>query len=366
MTLQIHQHLASATFGGDLSALSNSSFERANLYIESDLQLRLSNRAAPPELVDRFIERNYGMCGFTELAAQHFPCERGMPLAMLPRQIPIACTETITCALLCKALGVNLSLGSFGSDNFSFSSIDKSAAVKVRSLSWRTTAAGKSCCDISTNILTFEKLEALNKVRIDRLKTKAGESLLDHHGRMLKEIMPDVPIVDSSRFFHECLVRAKNRPEFCYTIDNQGRCERVEASRIEKLSDQGLVLRPPASWYYPLFFSLLLERMILLETYENPRGQVSEAKGLFVAASDRLLAETGYRPRIIRIPPLSKEMLYLNLHILEDGKGAMARLEESARASLNSGSNGREQSHELNTLECAHKLAQLVLEYGKV
>lgn len=329
--------------------------ESSGVYIRTLAELEAAKCAPPCSEVGKFIEDRYGIIDFDGIVERHFPSVRGHHSALLPRQIMTPCTETIATILLCEVLNLSPLLGSFTTDTFSHGSVDKSAAVKVKSIAWRQTAAGNIICEPTTTRLTIEPLEALSGSVIDSLQTDSTETVVEYHRKRLTYILGKDLVHDCSEFFSEILKSAKNKPDYCYVRNDHQKSIRVPTSEIDLASICPRNVRPPASWYYPIMFSLFVDKLFLLETYENPRGNVSEAKELFSHTSNEILSATGRRPRVIEIPPLSKEMLFHNSHIINDGGLAMARLSLKCREIRDT--NG--------PLDLANKIAELVLGYGK-
>ena len=121
---------------------------------------------------------------------------------------------------------------------------------------------------------------------------------------------------DVSALKTEELKCAEKKPDKVFVRNERGLdCLTPTSSVIDDEAN----IRSPASWYYPLYFSWFLDgSMVLLETYENPESAVSEAKDVFVRTMELLKQETGWMPLVLEIPPLSKEMLYLNRHFLDN------------------------------------------------
>lgn len=89
--------------------------------------------------------------------------------------------------------------------------------------------------------------------------------------------------------------------------------------------------RPSSEWYYPLYLCWFLDgAMALFETYDNPKGSVFEIKRTFEQTMDTVYRATGVYPLVVKILPLSKDMLYYNKHIL-DNPNALAEITEKSR-----------------------------------
>lgn len=328
---------------------------RDKLYVESFFELEIAKQVGRCPEVEAYISKRYGIPNFHALADRHFGCGANASLALLPRQIPTASVESITCYVLCRHLDLRLLVGAFSTDTFTPASIDKAAALKPCTFRWRETRAGAMVCDNKTQRLTSATLEQLNGRVIDSLETADGRSVLDYHRNHLSSSLGPVPTVDAASFFFQCLAQAGHKPEYCFVRDHNHQSVKVATSRIDFEAASERDVRPPAKWYYPLLFALFVDRMFLLETYENPRGSVSAARELFAQTADEILAETGLRPRVVKIPPLSKEMLYINSHVLEDGPAAIDRL-CSLRSNQVVGG---------DILELAQEIARDVLNYGR-
>lgn len=344
--------------------LSSTSLPHQNvpIYINTVQQLECAKVPQASIVVDDFVDSKFGLKGFSNLAAKHFPSNALKPIAFLPRQILTPCVESMAAVLLCKVLDLKIVLGAFTTDTFHHASVDKSAALKPREVCWRKSRDGSIILNQQVRKLTAESLASLSGRVIDSIVTSDGQSLVDYHLGSLRNLLGTGCAIDCWEFFYDCLTMSNKKPEFCFVRGPDNLVVRQDTREIDFSVTNPRDVRPPASWYYPLMFSLFVDKMILLETYENPRGSVSHAKTLFQETSDEILTATGRRPRVIEIPPLSKEMLYINTSILKDGPVALTTLEananENAERILNS--QGTE-----NILELAYSLAESVLNYGK-
>ncbi len=330
-------------------------------YIKTHLELDMAKSLPSCPEANSYIETRYGIKEFDKVVERYFPLAGEQHTALLPRQIMMPCTETIATVLLCEILDLSPILGTFTTDTFSHGSVDKSAAVKTKSTTWRQTSSGKIICDYSTTRLTTESLESLSGTVIDALRTSSGDSLVDYHLSSLRKVFGRDLVTDCSGFFYEILKEARVKPEYCYVRNDLNKSVKICTKDIDldKIGEHNV--RPPASWYYPILFSLFVDKLFLLETYENSRGEVSEARELFRTTSDEILAATGRRPRVIEILPLSKEMLLLNNDIINEGSSAMAKMSLECCKFRSSSVLTEESTH----LELAKQVTRIVLEYGK-
>jgi len=356
MTLEITNHDPLDLHSSELP-LQNDTF-----YIHTLSELECAKNPDVSIALNDYLASQFGIKVFSALVTRHFPNAERAPIALLPRQILTPCIESISTVLLCEILGLNPLLGGFTTDTFHHASVDKSAALKTKEIQWRRTRDGNILLDQQTVQLTSEPLASLSGRVIDSIKTKSGESLVDYHLDNLRGIIGPSSTTDCWAFFYDCLITAERKPEFCFVRTSEDRVVRKPTLEIDFETAEPRDIRPPASWYYPIMFSLFVDKMILLETYENPRGSVSEARNLFQLTSQEILKATGHRPRVIEIPPLSKEMLFLNTHILKEGPSALTRLRASAYELAQEvfSTNGTG-----SILDLAHSIASCVLQYGK-
>lgn len=146
------------------------------------------------------------------------------------------------------------------------------------------------------------------------------------HKDLRKAMFLEGTTYDVSTIHNRILRDATRLPSFVYRIE-ETKEKRVELAKGDALLSHD---RPPSSWYYPYYLSWFLDgTSVLFETYDNPLGEVSRAKELFEECMKTIESVTGFRPLVVKIPPLSHELLYCNRHFLWRHH-ALSQLQETA------------------------------------
>lgn len=332
-----------------------------NLYIETLTELEIAKSAPRCSELARFMREQYGIDDFDAIVDRHFPKVGGLELALLPRQVMMPSTETVMAVVLCEMLDLEPCLGGFTTDTYHVASLDKTAALKTTTGYWFRTRAGTLVQEFEKKVLSSEPLAQLGGRILDSICTEEGEAVSELHRRGLTDLFGVDLVRDCSGFFTDVLLAARNKPERVFIRSDDHRSVEVATSEVDLARMNPRDIRPPAKWYYPIMFSLFVDKLFLLETYENPRGSVSAARELFVQTSDMIREATGRRPRVIQVPPLSKEMLFQNRHVLTDGTTAIGVLSLQCREEFER----RVSQGEVRIPDLAANFAQRVLEYGK-
>lgn len=305
---------------------------------------RRSKADAINQARDAFIERMYGLSEYSKLLAKHLPEPLARPWGVLPRQLASMCVEDVTCFIVCKALDLVPLTLTFVRDTYTNENHDKKARVMIP---WTRYSDKTDGMIIQGDYVACDPPIKLDRQILRDVKTHTGLCLPELHLCFRNSVFGEnYPVMDVSALKVEEFVLAKNKPAtvFCRI---RGYDRPVEISKLNGETD----IRPPASWYYPLYFSWFLDgSMLLLETYENPESAVPEAKKLFEETMRHVERETGYMPLVVEIAPLSKEMLYCNKHLLGNS-GAVQTI-----------SNGIE-AKDSSTLDLCKTVARRVLEY---
>lgn len=286
--------------------------------LEAAIAERKNRQGEIRAALNRWMEEDYGISDMSEVTRAFFQ-EIGIPtdepVGVLARQIGTVNAEGVAFHLGCEALGMNGVTLNFGMDQFSVHSLDKRAAVDIPWIS-HSNRKGTRILERERIARGADNIIAIDQVMLNRIATKHGSMLTEfHHGLRKAFYRSDLPYLDISdlhvRYFR--MARPDARPEFVYVTHESGRAERIPTNNVN-----GHVARPPAKWYYPLYFTWFLDgSMVLFETYENPAGQVAEAKLIFEQAMDLVKAKTGFYPLVARTPILSPDMLFCNRGLLE-------------------------------------------------
>lgn len=300
------------------------------MYITSydALQRALSDRACRREeirdRVNSFVQSTYGIETMTGILPKFFSfLEKEEPVGFLARQIASVCIEDIAFQVGVHSLGLQPVTAPFGRDSFTSKNHDKLHRIKIPWISW----SKKGNMVLAHERACTRNSEELEGVPLDKIVCHDGSILPDFHTNLRKKACLIESTSDVSLLHSYMLAQARNRPRFVYreTANREEKVALVEGAIVEARD------RPPASWYYPYYLSWFVDgSMVLFETYDNPLAEVPHAKMLFEKAMSHVAIGTGFMPLVVKIPPLSKEMLYCNRHMLE-GNRVQAIAEQAIR-----------------------------------
>jgi len=195
----------------------------------------------------------------------------------------------------------------------------------------------------------------LDMVRFDRI-VHEGKSVMDQHVAMQSAICNGASWTraDISAFYAgvlATLAKSGKPPRNVWLDNGSGKDILAETYSVDDALCQRV--RPCAKWYYFMYLAMFVSgRFVLLETYDNENGGVPEARALFEREMNRLRVETGLYPLVVKTYPLTKDMLYINSHIIGAGPVAMQTLE------------ALEPKGE-STVHIVRSLADAVIGYGK-
>lgn len=298
------------------------------MYITSydSLQRALEERArtttAAREGVKRFLSAEYG---FEEPVTIIPPyVSREHPVAVLPRQIASACAEDIAFTIGAKRLGLTPLTATFVRDAFDSRNHDKYHRVRIPWVEYSRNGVRS----VSHEQVSRERIPDLASVPLEQIRCLGGKNLPAHHRDLRAATRLSGPLTDVSGIHTAMLNGAGRKPRYVYRSTGHGRAE----ERVELREGRGLTGhdRPPASWYYPYYLSWFVDgSAVLFETYDNPIAEVSEARTLFESCFRKVTEGTGFAPLIVKIPPLSNDMLWCNRHLLWDNDG-IPSLEQEA------------------------------------
>lgn len=287
---------------------------------------RQKNKKSIRVKLSQWIEQKYGISNYWELMANLLPeLNSPKPISVLPRQITSISTEDIAFEVVSRKVGLTPMPFSFTADSFTTKNHDKVGRVKI---AW-IKRGRKGTITAQNENLTNQSLDQFNRQRLNSIRLSTGELLSSYHEKLASAVFGQNRLTrDASRIHHSLVKAATKKPTEAYLEINHKE-ERVLTNRISSKTWENDIVRPPSSWYYPLYFSWFLDgSLVMFETYENPLGEVFEAKKLFLRTVDELVGTTGVKPLVVEIPPLSADMLYHNTHI-RDGGLPRTYLEES-------------------------------------
>jgi len=288
---------------------------RTRKEMETLLKERKKFKKEISEKIDFWAEEHYGIKDFLAIRGKHMPFlkNENAPYGFLARQIPSVCVEDVACFIGSKKIGLEPISMSFVQDNFSSSNAEKLNRVKIP---WsRMTEGGKLI--IRYENISTEKIPDIESFVLSGIPTASGETLPEFHAGLRQNVFgKEHRALDISGFWSDCLKESKNKPEFVYETGS-GKAKKIFLKNVSgEIIHKNI--RPPSSWYYPLYFSCFLDgSMVLLETYENPNGEVYEAKKLFVRTMNEMKEIVGEYPLVLEIPPLLLEMRCINRDLVE-------------------------------------------------
>jgi hypothetical protein len=259
--------------------------------------------------VNAFVRRRYGLDHMMEMADEMFSGHE-VPVAVLARQIASICVEDVAFVAGARRMGLTPLTLTFTRDAFTKNNHDKLNRVKVPWVSW----SKKGNLVRGYDRIVRESNDALERVPLDRIRCVDGTLLPDYHTALRKTAGIVGAVDDVFTLDRRILSAARNRPAFVYR-EVGGREVRYPIDATTPLESRD---RPPAEWYYPYYLSWFIDgTFVLFETYDNPMGEVSHAKAMFEGAMREVASETGFVPLIVKVPALSKEMLYCNRHLMQ-------------------------------------------------
>lgn len=310
------------------------------------LEERVRRRQEIHARLEAFFVRSYGIENGREMFETSINLsQHAKPVAILARQIASVCVEDVAFEVIASHLGLSPLTFTFVRDTFTIRNHEKMHRVKVPWIEW----SKKRNLVIRYEMPAMLPYVALEGVPLANIECKGGSMLPAYHDGLRKEMGLSTLTADVSGLHAYMLRYATRKPSFVYrTID--GRTERYWLTADEEVMETD---RPPASWYYPYYLSWFLDgSAVLFETYENPEGGVPEAKRLFEESVKRVVQGTGFGPLVVRIPPLTKDMLYCNRHLLIAGREGLSKITaETASLSLH------------DTTACMHVIAKKVIAF---
>jgi hypothetical protein len=295
------------------------------LYITTKdiLDIELSKRKANSEIsgnIDRWIEKEYGIESFCQMAKSYFGLNGNRnTIGILARHIPSVKVEDIVSYIGTQKIGLKIITLSFKRDQFSTTNWSKYSCVKMPILR----REGKNI-NKEYKYVAIDHLQELNGIPIEQIKTKDGIPLFEFHANLRRQIFNGrSPTIEFSDFFERCFSIAREHkkvPSDLIAFQNlNGIQKKVKVGEIPV----SVPLRPPMTWYYPIFFSLFLNGdFVLLETYSNAPGAIEEFRESIRIAKE---ISGGFTPLVIETPLnistenfTSKAMLEYNLKIQDE------------------------------------------------
>ncbi len=300
------------------------------MYLTSydELQRALEQRRKRSEEIresaNAFAQHRYGIENMLGIVEQSFGfMHKDRSYAFLARQIASVCAEDIAFETGARLMGVEPATVSFVRDAFTRSNHDKLHRVRMPWISW----SKKGNLVLAHERICARTNDELEATPLDRIICANGVTLPAYHEDLRTRVGMRGLLSDVSAVQQELLSAARYRPGYLFreVCGKEHKHVLVPGEEIQERD------RPPASWYYPLYLSWFLDgSLVLFETYDNPMGDVVHAKSLFERTMQDVTNGTGFAPLIVKIPPLSKEMLYCNRHFLDEKGGINAVAREAA------------------------------------
>jgi hypothetical protein len=275
-----------------------------------EIETRTRHQGEIRERVEAFIERRFGVPQALKVVRQYFDLERDpQPRAFLARQIASVCVEDIAFQLGAAQLGLLPLTATFVRDTYSSQNHDKVHRIKIPWHSWSKKG---------NMVARYERIVPAginyDGVALDSIPCGNGVMLPEYHLQLRQQAQSPGLVSDVSNLHLFMLKTARNSPRAFYR-DVKGTQELVPWTEGVEYGDRD---RPNAEWYYPYYLSWFLDgSLILFETYENPAGGVPQIKRAFENDMNLVYKETGIMPLVVQVPPLTKELLSCNEHVLQ-------------------------------------------------
>lgn len=266
------------------------------------------------QAVDAWVEMEYGISNFTKITDEYFGnAADNRARLVLCRQIPSVRTEDIACYIGSRLLGYNLLSLSFLDDSFSCDNHEKKSYLHIP---WATHGRKNNLYfdhkRIIDGLLSNQTGKPLSSIAIK--SDMAVNLLYEYHFRMRKDLFAETsPVLDVSDLHRIYLKEAKIKPASAFVLNQNG------VSVRKQIEDGEEIVRPGSEWYYPIFYLWFLTgKMVMLETYDNPLAQVSEAKKLFEKTMIKIEQAIGLKPLVLKVPPLDERMLAFPKKVVEN------------------------------------------------
>ena len=282
--------------------------------IESLVAERKSKQLDIIRAIDAWVEDDYGIKNFSKMTDEYLNNSSSITRFGLWRQIPSVRVEDIGCYIGSKILGYEIVSLSYLDDSFSSNNHEKRSYVDTI---WTGHGRKNKLYVYGKKILDCSMPNEVNRP-LSKIKVRSGSDsvyLHDYHFDLRKKVFGTNNVIDVSNLRSNYARMASKPPTSIFVINDQGRYKRVDSALFDL---KKIDFRPSADWYYPLYFACFLTgKMIMLETYDNPLAEVSEAKKLFEATMDLVEDNVGYRPLVLKIPPLDQKTLSIPKKLIE-------------------------------------------------
>lgn len=266
------------------------------------------------QAIDAWVEMEYGISNFTKITDKYFGnIADSRTRLVLCRQIPSVRTEDIACHIGSRVLGYDLLSLSFLDDSFSCDNHEKKSYLHIP---WVTHGRNSNLYFDHKRIVDGLLSDQTGKP-LSSIATKngvAGNLLCEYHFHLRKDLFAESsPVLDVSDLHRIYLKEAKRKPASAFVLNENG------VSVRKKIENGEEIFRPGSEWYYPIFYLWFLTgKMVMLETYDNPLAQVSEARKLFEKTMIRIEQAIGLKPLVLKVPPLDERMLAFPKKVIEN------------------------------------------------
>lgn len=218
--------------------------------------------------IENYVYQEYGIPNFWGLVESFIPAQKDLFTICLARQIPTADIENLALEMTAKWMtenGISTEFAplSFIMDSFFGGNPEKKHYVKLRLLK-----RGRNALYVQGKKIASGDLDGA--IICKMLMDGEERSVLDYHFEQREKAGMSPIKADFSLFFRKCV-------ESC--LQNKGKSPRYvfverEDGKEQKIAPQKLnghrITRPPAEWYYPLYFFCFLDgRRALLETIDG-------------------------------------------------------------------------------------------------
>ncbi len=288
-------------------------------YIENanDLKEVLAERKSKTreiqKMIGEYVESVYGIKYFTEITKKHFGISNSSTTSMLLRQVASVSLEDISCFITASVFNLPIIGATLSSDSFTCNSLDKVSRVKIPWISW----SKKGNMVKAHDYIIEESMEKLEGRALAHIQTKEGLFLQEHHNQLRNNVFGnDFPQIDCAPLLKHYLHSSHTKPEFVHSTNERG-----HISQIAFQEEASALVKPPAYWYYPLYYLWFLDgTSVIFETYDSSdRDKNSTVRDFFHQTMDEIQTNLGIHPIVIKILPAFKEIFYCNKHIDQTG-----------------------------------------------
>ena len=264
----------------------------------AELLERKKRREEIGEKVDAFIYKKYGVENFCDLFYEFLGEEdwRGndnlKSSIFLARAIPSFSLEDLYVDIFASKYDLIHRSMPLLSDSFNTSNEDKQSRIEL---------LGFGDTILKLNLLGTKKIRTHTPVSV--VTTDTGVSLYDWHsrkrGRIFKHDNMFNPSHDYTVLLRKLLLLTKIPPAHVYYFEKK-RGVMTKGKYQKELIEKNNIVRPCASWYYPIFFCIFVFDNFLYDDYTKQLRYDSEFSGIVTNAFLDVYNAIGIKPLILK------------------------------------------------------------------